>query len=144
MKDLISAKRKMIDILKRELTFLIEIQLIITIVLTIIGVSVVLPVFANDTQAIELYSFLSIGYFMSYMTFIIIVILLYFDIQTESLIIASTFFISTIIFTLISIILGENYYGIGYDLSSLLSFILSLYILNKEINVIDYRLFSNR
>lgn len=81
LKDLVTTKDRMIDTLKRELTFIMEIQLISTIVLIILGVYIILPAFANDSLAIELFVFLSIGYFMSFMSFIIIIILLYFDLQ---------------------------------------------------------------
>lgn len=142
LKDLVIAKERMIDTLKRELTFIMEIQIIMSIVLTVLGVYVILPIFANDSLAIELYIFLAIGFFMSFMTYIIMVVLLYFDLQKETLIISSIFLISTFLFTFLSIYLGQEYYGLGYNISSIISLIMSLHYLNKEIGRIDYRIYS--
>lgn len=142
LRDLLSYKKRMLDTLKRELMFIMEIQLIMTIILTVIGVYVIMPIFANDPKAIELYVFLSIGYFMSYMTFIIIIVLTYFDIRKPTFIISTVFLILTIFFTFISIYLGESYYGLGYDISSLITLIISLNFLNSEMKHIDYRLYS--
>lgn len=142
LKDLITAKERMIHTLKQEFTFIMEVQLITTIVLVILGVYIILPIFANDNKAIELYVFLSIGFFMSFMTFIVIIVLLYFDLQKESLVISSLFLGTTILFTFLSTFLGEEFYGLGYNVSSLLSLIVSLYYLNKEMAIIDYRIYS--
>lgn len=142
LKDLVTTKDRMIDTLKRELTFIMEIQLISTIVLIILGVYIILPAFANDSLAIELFVFLSIGYFMSFMSFIIIIILLYFDLQKEALTISSVYLVSTFLLTLLSIYLGESYYGLGYGISSLITLIISLNCLNKEMTRIDYRIYS--
>ncbi|WFA10440.1 exopolysaccharide Pel transporter PelG [Tissierella sp. Yu-01] len=142
LKDIKLSKDRMISTLKRELTFITQVQFILTLILSIIGVYVILPIFANDSHAIELFVFLSIGFFLSYLTYINIIILIYFDIQRESLIIALIFLLMNTIFTYFSIKLGEDYYGLGYVVSSFISYILSINILNREIKRIDYRLYS--
>lgn len=144
LRDLTSTKDKMVATLKRELTFIMEVQFIITVLFIVLGVNIILPMFANDKMTMELYVFLSIGFFMSYMSFIIITILIYFDNQKHTLIVSSALLITTVIFTLLSIYLGEDYFGLGFDIGALVSLLVSLRFLNRSMGEIDYQIFSRQ
>lgn len=142
LKELMSAKEKMLDTLKKEFKFLIQMQLIITALMIVLGVYVVLPLYIKDPITVDIYSFLAIGFFASYSSFLLIVVLIYFDIQSEALIAASSFFILSTLLSFLDIKLGIPFYGLGYSLASLMTFAISLYFVNREVSTIDYRMFS--
>ena len=142
LNDIEQSKEKMIKTLRRELYTIFEIQLIATIILLISGVFLFLPLLGVDSQTIELYSVLSIGYFLTYMSFIVVNILLYFDNQQDSVMIMGFFLIVNILLSLITINLGEQFYGLGLGISALLTLIIGLRSLEKTMVQIDFRLFS--
>ena len=117
-------------------------QLIITALMIVLGVYVVLPLYIKDPITVDIYSFLAIGFFASYSSFLLIVVLIYFDIQSEALIAASSFFILSTLLSFLDITLGIPFYGLGYSLASLMTFAISLYFVNREVSTIDYRMFS--
>lgn len=119
-----------------------KIQFVATLLFIIFGSAILLPLLGKDSETIAIFAVLSIGYYMTYMTFIVITILLYFDNQEDSLKISTIFLFSNIIFSYITIILGREYYGLGLPISSFISLIIGLYYLNRTLNNIDYRLFS--
>ena len=137
-----SAKEKMLDTLKKEFKFLIQRHLIITALMIVLGVYVVLPLYIKDPITVDIYSFLATGFFASYSSFLLIVVLIYFDIQSEALIAASSFFILSTLLSFLDIKLGIPFYGLGYSLASLMTFAISLYFVNREVSTIDYRMFS--
>lgn len=141
-RDIKKAKEKMVEVLKNELSFIFELQLIITLLSIIIGVNLVLPMIENNQQTIELFVFLAIGYFLTYMTFIMLTFLLYFDNQEDAFKVALLFMSSTIIFTLVSIELGPDFYGLGICGSSLLSTIVGAHLLTHTLDEAEYRLFT--
>lgn len=142
LKNIESAKREMISVLRKELINIIQVQFVLTLLLVVFGVLILLPVLGKDRQTIELFVLLAIGYFMTYMTFIMITILLYFDNQEDSFKIATIFLLTNSSLTYISVLLGETYYGLGLPISALISFMIGNYYLNKTLENIDYRLFS--
>ena len=144
LRDIEISKKEMIDVLRRELINIMKVQLVLTFLLIIFGTTILLPLLNNDRSTIEIFSLLSIGYFMTYMTFIIITILLYFDNQNDALKISIIFLVSNITLSYITIVLGRMYYGLGLPLSSLISLIIGLNLLNKMLNNIDYRLYSKQ
>ena len=142
LRDIQLAKRDMIIVLRRELMNIMNVQFVATLLLIIFGATVLLPLFGKDSDTIAIFSLLSLGYYMTYMTFIVITILLYFDNQEDSLKISTIFLMGSIIFSYITILLGREYYGLGLPVSSVTSLVIGLYFLNKTLNNIDYRLFS--
>lgn len=144
LRDLQIAKVNMVEVIRREISYIIEVQFILTFLLIIIGVNVVLPLMGSSSQTIELFTFLAIGYFLTYITFIIVTILLYFDNQEAAFKITGFFLLSNTLLTYISIQLGDDYYGLGLCASALLSLVISMQLLNNTLHQIDYRLFCKQ
>lgn len=142
LRDIEISKKEMINVLRRELINIMKMQFVATLLLIIFGTTVLLPALGKDSETIALFSLLSIGYYMTYMTFIVLTILLYFDNQEDALKIATMFFMGNIIFSYFTILLGREYYGLGLPISSLLSLIVGLHFLDVTLSNIDYRLFS--
>ena len=144
LKDIEQSKSKMIQILWRELSSIFEIQFIATVLMLVAGINLVLPLLGADNQTIELYSVLVIGYFLTYMAFIVVTILLYFDNQEDALKITGLFLATSTILTWITIRMGENFYGLGLGSSALVTLLVGIFFLNRTVNQIDYRLFSKQ
>ncbi len=142
LRDIEIAKREMTGVLRRELSNIIQVQFVLTLLASVIGITVLLPLLGRDRQTMEIFVLLSIGYFMTYMTFIIMTILLYFDNQEDSLKISIVFLVGNISFTYITVLLGQEYYGLGLPISSMISLVIANLYLNKTLNNIDYRIFS--
>ena len=139
-----TAKTQMNEVIRKELSFIFEVQLIITVLLIIFGINVFLPLLGSSTLTKELFVLMAIAYFLTYMTYMVITLLLYFDNQEATFAITSFFLLATIIFTGITLRLGERYYGLGLIASALISLLIGLYVLEKTVNQIDYRMFSKQ
>ncbi|MGB5823844.1 MAG: exopolysaccharide Pel transporter PelG, partial [Proteocatella sp.] len=108
----------------------------------IIGANLILPINGYDKGTIKLFVLLATGYFMTYMTFIIITVLLYFDNQEDAFRTALMFSSLTVIFSMITILLGEKFYGLGLGTAALASMIYSGRFLLRTLEDVDYRIFT--
>lgn len=147
LKRIQETRNDMIETLNQEYSFLVEMQFIITIILIIIGIYAVLPRFIFDVYIVQLFAIMSIAFFLSYMSFVAIIMLIYFDFQKAALRLAAIFLILTVVLTAATIVMGPSYYGLGYIFSSMITFFLSSYVLNaqlKNIKNIDYRIYTNK
>jgi len=68
-------------------------------------------------------------------------VLHYLDKRVEAMWISFIFFISNFILSYLTIQLGPEYFGYGFGISVFISFIVSLYILNKAIKELEYETF---
>jgi polysaccharide biosynthesis protein PelG len=135
-------KESMIATLKKELSTLFEIQFLTTIILIILGVYIILPALGADSLTIGIYSILAISYFLIQMLFFTVTMLLYFDNQEDSLKVTGLFLVLSILLTLLSLLLGHSYYGLGLCLSALISLVFSIRCLLRMLKKVDYRLLS--
>jgi len=141
-RDIKKAKNSMVVVLRNELSLIIKLQLVVTIISVIIGANIILPITGHNQVTIKLFVLLAIGYFMTYMTFIVITILLYFDNQEDAFRTALMFFSLTVIFTLITIFLGEKFYGLGLCTAAFASMIYGGSLLIRTLEEVDYRVFT--
>lgn len=74
----------------------------------------------------------------------ILIVLSYFDHRKATLVVQSVFLLSNVVFTLISLRLGYPYYGYGYFLSSLLTFVVAAFITMKYVDHLIYHTFITR
>ena len=68
--------------------------------------------------------------------------MLYFDNQEDTFRTALTFFSLTVIFTLITIYLGEEFYGLGLSVAAFISMLYGGRLLLKTLDEVDYRVFT--
>jgi len=142
LRDIRTAKASLIDVTRKELTFIMEVQFIVTLLAIIFGVNVILPMFGNNKMTGDLFVILAIGYFLTFMTFIVVTLILYFDNQVDAMKTTGIFLTSSVCLTILTLWLGELYYGLGLAASALLALLFSLYYLTRTIEKIDYRMFS--
>jgi polysaccharide biosynthesis protein PelG len=134
------ARKEMISVLFQEITYVMEIQLFVSIVSVVLGIKYLVKL--NFTEfATNLFSILAIASFGYICFFIVLLIFLYFDERKEVFIASVIFLLSSIVFSLISLGLGENYYGFGYFIAAFVSLGYSLLRLFKFLENIDYRTF---
>ena len=143
LQDIMEARDKMSDTLKYELASIFELQFVITVFAIVLGDHLILPLVGSNQQTIELFSYLSVGFFVAYMTFIVITLLLYFNNQKSAFITALCFAGTSLLFTWITLQLGPDYYGLGLGVSALLSVSLGVYLLAKTLDDVIYRLYTS-
>ncbi len=85
-----------------------------------------------------------LGAFFHIMALMTIIILCYFEFWKSSLIVTGLFLGANTIFTLITMKLGPDYYGLGYAASSFLTFLLSITLLWRGLGALNYRTFSGQ
>jgi polysaccharide biosynthesis protein PelG len=83
----------------------------------------------------------TLGAFFSSMNFFIVILFSYFDNQQNMLRITATMFITNVVFTIISLKLGFSYYGMGFCLSMIVSFLVGGILLVRFLNKLTYHIF---
>ncbi len=141
-RDIKNAKNSMVDVLRNELSLIIKLQLIVTIISIIIGATIILPITGHNQETIKLFILLAIGYFLTYMTFIIMTVMLYFDNQEDTFKTSLVFFLLSVIFTGITIFFGESFYGLGLCSAAFISMLYGGRMLLKTLDEVDYRVFT--
>ncbi|WP_246208727.1 exopolysaccharide Pel transporter PelG [Anaerotalea alkaliphila] len=142
LRDIENARKKMASVLRNELTYVFEVQLIITLVSVLIGANLILPLFEDNPQTILLFVDLAVGYFLTYMTFFVITVLLYFDNQEDAFKTALLFLATTVAFTYLTIKLGPVFYGLGLGAGALISMLAGGYLLSKTLEDAVFRMFT--
>jgi len=136
-------KKEMQNTLWRELFFIIEVQIAASLFFIVIGMGI-LPGVGMSNEIVEMYPFLSCGYFFTFLMFITNTILLYFQSYNDVLMINILFFFSNLIFTVLTALMGSDFYGLGLIGSGIISFTASFNKLKKTMDNIDYVLFCSQ
>ncbi|NLC84561.1 MAG: exopolysaccharide Pel transporter PelG [Ruminococcaceae bacterium] len=138
------ARDEMLQVLNRDLTNIFEVQFIVSVIIVALGTKILLPLLGMDSQTIELFPILCLGFYLSSMTFIIVTILLYFDAQTESFRIMGLLLTATSALTILLLPFGENFYGLGFAVGTFAAMLYAIRCLSVLMNQIDFHLFSRR
>ena len=138
--DIEGAKRDMKNTLYKELVYIMEIQIFFTLGVIILGINL-LQLIGFSSSMIDLFNILCLGYYFAIMSFVIMTILLYYEDKIGALLTTGTFFGTNMIFTTITVFLGEVYYGTGMFISGIITIIVTLNRLRYFINNIDYYVF---
>lgn len=142
-KDIEIARNEMKRVLWQEFIYVLEVQLILSLLLIVIGMKL-LPLLGLSALTIECFPFLACGYYFTFLMFITTTVLLYFENQKDARKICFFFMITNMLFTLISVIMGSQYYAIGFVFSGFVSFIAAIKLLSDTVNRIDYIVFCNQ
>jgi len=112
-------------------------QIVVSFLVIFCG-TFIMPRVGITQSSIDIFYILVLGASVSSIMLIVMIILLYFENRRDALITSGIFFISNIIFTQVTIMLGMNFYGFGYFLSSLVSLVFALLRLNSFLKDLDY------
>lgn len=138
--DIEVAKKQMIKAVYREVVYIMKIQLIFSLGFLLLGIKA-LPFIGFTSDMITIYSLLVLGYYCVIIMFVIMTILLYFDHKKAACLVNLTFVVTSFVFTLITIYIGKNSYGLGFFMSGVVSLIFAVSELEKYFKDIDYHVF---
>lgn len=141
--DIELAKLEMKEILRKEIVFIMEIQLFFSIAFIILGIKI-LPLIGFTTGMLNLFNLMVLGYYCAIMVFVTMTILLYYDDKFGAAMTTFIFFAGNFILTLITLWLGEEYYGLGLFISALIALIYGMIRLRHFVRNIDYYVFCNQ
>lgn len=136
------ARDEMLQTLQKELGSLFEIQFIVTALAVILGAGIILPALTAGGLVSGIYAILALGYFFTQMLFVLITVMLYFDAQGEAFAAALVFLGATLGLSVLSLLAGQAFYGLGFCLGAIIAFIFALARLKKITAFVDYRVFT--
>jgi polysaccharide biosynthesis protein PelG len=137
-------KMKMQATLFRSLRELLNYQAIITIVVIYFGKEILHGLQVESLLSIQIFRYTALGTFFHAYVLIITIILLYFDLRREVLIIVFIFAGSNFLLTTLSIHLGPDYYGLGQAVSCFLTFLISFVVLIIRLRQLEFLTFSKQ
>ncbi len=141
LKEIKKSENKMKKTLSDNLFFTFFTQLLISV--TIVLLSTQIFNFLSINYMIrDIFKITTIGTLFNIMSFLLILIFLYFERKGNALFVAFSFFILNGIFTLIFKFLPIEYTGLGFTLASFISFMIASYILKKILKEITYTTFA--
>ncbi len=141
--DINLARYEMISTLNNELNYLIEIQFIIGLVFMVFGKKF-LPHIGLAGLSVDIFFILVLGSMSFSIMYIIIVILLYFDSRVNAMKTSIVFCILNFLLTIITLFLGEKFYGFGFFIAAIISLVYSYRKLNSFLKEIDYYTFASQ
>lgn len=136
-----SAKKEMQETLMQEISFLVEVQLLFTIISFAIGMKM-LPYIGFTMEQIDTFGILVLGYFLFIIMFVILLMLLYFDDRKGVL--AVSFFFVCMNAGLTYWMLRYQYDGIGMFYASFLGLVAAMMRLLYVLRNIDYYTFCSQ
>lgn len=143
LQEITTAKKEMSSVLVQEISYIMEIQLVFSILSLIVGRKY-LPLVGLVGLSIDIFSILVLGCYLFIMMFILVLILLYFDDRKGALFSVTIFIITNFALTKITMDMGQTYFGTGFFLSSLISLIIAITRLAYYIKNIDYYIFCSQ
>ena len=137
------AKKEMKYVLWQEVIHLMEVQLFFTFLFMVIGIWV-LPKVGVTGLSLDIYTLLTLGAYCNVMLMIVMLIQLYFEDRKGAFIIAVSFLGFNMIFTFLSLLVGESVYGLGFFLAAFMALIMGLIRLSRFLEDIDYHTFCSQ
>lgn len=133
-------RKIMLKTMDIELFYIYEVQLIITIILTCAGI-LLLPMLGFGGMVMNYFLLLSIGVYCTYLMYFTVIFLYYFDDQFGSFITTFTFFITTLLASIVALQLGVSYYPVALFVGGIVSWIVGFFRLRKFMETINARLY---
>lgn len=140
---IIEKQNEMKEMISLSIKKVIEIQTIFSVIFLIVGLNLI-PIVTPKYVTIGIFSIFVIGYYNFIIMFVFLTILLYFDDKKGSLILVLTFALSNIIFTQATILIGKNYYGLGFAIACFISLMFGFGRLDYILKNISYFTFCSQ
>ncbi|MEG0541310.1 MAG: exopolysaccharide Pel transporter PelG [Angelakisella sp.] len=123
-----------------EMFYIYETQLIITIVLSCVGI-LVLPMLGFGGIVMNFFLILAIGIYAVYLMYFTVVFLYYFDDQAGSCLTTATFLVTTTIASLVAARMGVSFYPVALLVGGVVSWFVAFFRLKYFLKNINARLF---
>ncbi len=143
--NLNQAAQEMITVLKQELFYLAQIQMLVELILIVVAGSLIpkLGLGFNLTM-IGLFRVLCLGYGLYAVGNSLVLFLLYLSNYRDAMLAAMTLFVVSAAGTLITLLLPQQYYGFGFVVASFGMFIVAWVQLANYIQRLDYNIFCRQ
>jgi len=141
--DIENARKDMTRVLWVEIRNIIEIQLFFSLIFIAVGYYV-LPRLGLSQMSLDIFNLLVLGAFLNIIILIVIMILLYFEDRRGALFVSSTFFLTNVVLTWLTIQYSESVYGMGFFLSAFISLIVAIIELVIYLRNIHYHTFCGQ
>jgi uncharacterized membrane protein len=139
--DIFLAKKEMQRTLIQEISFIMEVQLLFTVVSLALGIKI-LPAIGFSMEQFYAFTILVLGYFLFITAFIVMLIMLYFDDRKGVMVISGLFVVLNAALTYWT--MHKGYHGLGLFLAALLILVASLGRLMLYVRNIDYYTFCSQ
>jgi uncharacterized membrane protein len=133
----------MLEGLKLEMSRLIDLQLVVSILFIIAG-NIVLPRIGISLYSLRIFNLMVLSAFNTAIIQVIMIILLYFEDRRGAFLVTCMFFVTSGAFTYLTFHYGESYLGYGYFAASLLTLLIGLMRVNYYLGNLDYYMYNNQ
>lgn len=141
--DIHAEKLKIAATVRESLTGLIKLQGTVTL-LCLLFVEQIAGFFNLPALGTMILEKALIAVFLQMLLLTVLIFLMYFDIRLEVLIVTTVFFVSNVLFTLITLKLGYVFYGYGYLFACLLGLVVGYVFLDRHLRDLEYRTFVSQ
>ncbi len=141
---IVEKKQNMVKIIKSSFFELFKVQGTITFLAVYFAPLILKGLRITDPIAIQIFRFGTVGAFFHAYVLIITIILLYYNLRMDTLIVVSVFAFANIGLTFLSKSMGPHTYGLGYLIACSLSLALSVYYLYRRIKDLEYITFTQQ
>lgn len=140
-KDIKRAKQKMIETLRRETIYIVQIQVIVNIIVFIAAL-VIFPRIGIEGVALSMYPVLSIGYMILYLVQCMMIYMFYLDDQKGAPLAGLAFFIGNLVGSLVSVNLSPAMAGLGVVFGSACGFTVAFFRIRYKLIYLDRHIYG--
>ena len=137
LEEINTEKKKMINILKEEIYYIMELQFFISLSVALLA-KVIFLYYGMDLYLLDLFRIMIFAAYCTVFLSIYITIFLYFDSRKEALLVSALFFILNTILSFIISFLGNEYTGLGFFISSFVSLLVAEVVLDRIAKQLNY------
>lgn len=135
--DVKEALKLMKQTLIEEILYCMELQLLISITFVLIA-NVMVNELDMDTYLLDMFRIIVFASYGAIFVSILITLFLYFDLRFQAMVLSLTMFITSFLFSYIFGIMGSEFTGFGFFLSSILTFAVGVYMFYKLFDSLNY------
>ncbi|PXV96186.1 putative membrane protein [Lachnotalea glycerini] len=143
LEDIKVARKGMVKMILRELSYILEVQLFIAII-AVVFIANLLKMVGMDINMIGIFQILCFGYCFFGLMRCIIIVLLYFDDRIGAAVTSVTFAVLSIAGTFITLRFGIRFYGVGFVGAAILASIYAIIRLFTFVKNLEYNVFCKQ
>ena len=140
--DIAVARHNLIRSVWQETAYMIEVQVIASLIMIAL-IQNIMPGLGISKPILDFFPFVAYGFYFTVMMNMIGTILLYFVRQRELIKVYALFFLANAVFTIVSVYLGEAFYGIGIIMAGMAGFAVVIARLRDTMKQLDYIIFCS-
>lgn len=127
----------------RELAHVFEVQFFIEMI-CILFLGNFLATIGFDREMVIMFRYLCLGYTFYVLAKSLMIILMYFDDRIGALKVSALFALTSIVFSVITLKLGIDTFGLGFVAAAVITSVYGLYLVYKYMDKLEYHVFCNQ